>query len=257
MLTSDLVVPATASEGIVIEASTTVFLDLNGFEITTAACAAAPGIGCRAAAAGSGAGISDGNETTNLRVWNGTISGFDRGIAAGGSVDLEGLVVRWSAGDGIVVSGRVQRCVALQNGGRGIWMVAGRVTESVSIGNGQAGILLTSNASVSASVSRGNAVGVEAFGLGRVTGSVVAANAGVGIEGATTVSECVVDANGGAGVEGSTALRGSRVAFNLGAGFAASGGSFRENLFLQNGGGTVQGGLDLGGNACNGVNLCP
>ena len=222
-LTSDLIVPDENTDGIAVDSSD-VAIDLNGFAIIRSGCESATS-NCTPTS-GTGSGIEEvGSFRRGVSVKNGSIVGMGLyGIQLGTQSDLRGLRVRWNrvagcnADEDSIVSG----IAAYQNGGFGIVTGTGTI--------------------VRANTTSEN--GLDGINAG--SGSIVAENAsflngGDGIQAASgvTVQRNTVRANGGYGL-------------NLG-----SDSAFRENVITGNTAGSVNGGVNMASNSCNGVTICP
>jgi len=139
-LTSDLIVPAGASAGIVVYAAGTQ-IDLNGFTISsTTTCTGSPP---SCAPSGTGTGI-DASAADAVVVRNGRVTGFGvYGVALFSGSSAEKLRVDANALGGIVTdtTSEVTRCIVRQNGGAGITVGAdSRVAENIVSGNNGPGI---------------------------------------------------------------------------------------------------------------------
>ncbi len=233
-LTGDLIVPDVNTTGIRVSTSS-VTIDLNGFEIVRFACVGVTTnctlVGINATGIGvNGRGILNRGNS----VKNGSITGMGSiGVALGDQAQVSGLRVRWnrtngiSTGAGSTVSGNT----AYQNGNFGI------------------------------RASRGSTV----------SGNSVYQNSddGISVGDASVVSDNSVYQNGGDGIvarSGST-VSGNAVHFNSGYGLnlspspitlpSAHNPGYRENVITVNLPGTVLGGVDAGGNVCDGSLTCP
>jgi hypothetical protein len=227
-LTSNLSVTAQSASGIVITTNN-VTLDLNGFAIM------------RTMNSG-GRGIY--SEEGSVLVRNGTVTGFGfDGISIQYAAVIENVRVIGN-GAGIRLAGPgsvVRRCVVADNiSGNGIELTSGTATENVVVGNGLRGIQAFGTNLITANVILGNTNrGIEAFG-GTVTNNTSVGNGADGIY----CSNCTVVAN--------------TVKGNGGYGLALAGNTGYGNNFVNlNTAGTVQGGVQIDVNVCNGSSTCP
>jgi hypothetical protein len=227
-LTSNLSVTAQSASGIVITTNN-VTLDLNGFAIM------------RTMNSG-GRGIY--SEEGSVLVRNGTVTGFGfDGISIQYAAVIENVRVIGN-GAGIRLAGPgsvVRRCVVADNiSGNGIELTSGTATENVVVGNGLRGIQAFGTNLITANVILGNTNrGIEAFG-GTVTNNTSVGNGADGIY----CSNCTVVAN--------------TVKGNGGYGLALAGNTGYGNNFVNlNTAGTVQGGVQIDANVCNGSSTCP
>lgn len=142
-----------------------VTIDLSGFLIT---------------GDGTGSGILSRGNSTAVR--NGTITGFQTGIALVGGVSIvEGLRVLRNGFDGIFAIGIVRNNIAEENGGRGILSGGGPVSGNVVTNNGSEGIFAGAGSVVSGNTARLNHGNGIFTGGGTVSGNTVQSNGGVGI----------------------------------------------------------------------------
>ncbi len=162
VLTSNLVVPSVATTAVRLAAQAT--LDLNGFSISgVTTCTGTPVTSCTPAAApGEGMGVY---AETRATIRNGTIrkvGGY--GIAGGGGLHIDSVLVEEAGGDGIYLNYSsegpeghlIQNSRIVRNGGSGIFNAGGSggvgalITSNVILGNKNAGYggfraLLTNN----------------------------------------------------------------------------------------------------------------
>jgi len=222
-LTGDLVVPDEETSAILYSAPNLSF-DLAGFQIATAACASASSSSCRPTS-GSGYGIARsvvGLEGTSVR--NGSIVGMG---SSGLRLDYQSTVsdvrARWNRFEGIQIGAgsEVTHCTSYENGRDGIYVGPGSlVSGNVVHSNGQDGI--------------------EASDGGNVVDNIAYDN---GQDGIRTSNNALVQGN----VSTQNTLYGLNVA----------GSAYRGNAVNANFGGTVNGGINLGANSCNGAASCP
>ena len=231
-LSSDLIVPDANTNGIEVNTSS-VSIDLNGFEIVRSGCEGAT-TDCKPEVGSSGTGIKGDNYGISLR--NGSVTGMGYGIQLGSTLGDQAVVknlrVRWNrihgiqVGTGAIVSGNS----VYANGGKGILAGNGAIISGNTIStNGEDGI----NSS--------------AF-------SVITANS-VSDNGARTI----LDKNYGILVGPGSIVQNNTASFNTGYGLAFTGPSgYRGNVVVANVQGTIKGtGIDLGGNLCGTDDTCP
>ena len=244
-LTGDLVLPDADTTGILIGAPD-VRIDLGGFRIVRAACGGAV-VDCTPSE-GSGRGIVVSNFTgvRGVAVRNGSIIGMgDEGLLLGRQAEVRDVRARWNRGTGIEVlaGSTVTGCAAWENGDNGIAAGSGSVVSgSSAAGNAGSGIWVFTGASVLGSAAWANGGdGITAGEGSTVSGNTCFQNAGDGIEAGpgSTAAGNTVRGNGGFGLR-------------LGTGSA-----WRDNTVTGNAAGTVEGGVQVGGNVCNGSGLCP
>jgi len=223
-LTSDLEVPDTNPGGILVKVPVNdVSIDLNGFSIVRAACVALQYFTC-APTSGSSAGIEHENPASyrGPSVSNGSVVGMGaNGLNVGRDVVITNVRARWNRLDGISGNGVISGNTSRENGGTGILGIDSVVSDNQVIGNGADGIL----------------------GTGVVTGNLVVGNGGDGIRAA------------GAG----DLVERNRITGNTGVGLVlnSSEAGYRGNVVSGNTAGTVSGGVDMGGNVCDGSATCP
>lgn len=247
-LTSNLVVPNENTDGIVVSTSD-VSVDLNDFAIIRAACV---GIETNCTpTSGTGSGVErTSNSNRGLSVMNGSIIGMGNyGVYLGDQAEVSNLKVRWNRFTGIFTgnSSIVTGNTAYQNGGTGISAanaaVISRNTAYLNGGNG----IFTSFAST---VAENTAYGNVADGIAASSGSIISGNTsndnfGSGI---FAFSGCTVDGNNvrgndayGLSLSATTTYRNNTVT------------SFAIPVPL----GTVNSGVNMGGNSCDGKTTCP
>ena len=225
-LTSDLVVPGTGTDGIVVSAPDT-SIDLNGFAIARAGCLNATTDCTASIGRGSGISVSIGNATTvyGVAVRNGAIIGMGRhGVLLGPQAEVRNLRARWNRDDGIVTG------------------ISSTVSNNIVYQNGDDGIFADVGSTVSGNTAYDNSDdGLEAGAGSTVRGNTAFKNGGDGIE---TLPGCNVQGNTARGNGG----------FGLRLGFQSA---YRGNVIHLNAAGSVTGGVDLGANSCNGTASCP
>ena len=147
-----------------------------------------------------------------------------------------------------------------------------KVIDCVAESNTGAGIVVGPHSIVSGSSARSNgasdsASGINVLSQSIVEGNLASANVGVGLR-ATGQGTLVIDnvavanTSHGIAVGSSGLLQGNTSSNNGGAGLLLSGtpslrAAYRENVVNGNAGVAVQGGVELGGNSCNGTMTCP
>jgi parallel beta-helix repeat protein len=262
-LTSNLVVPDKSTSGIRVSTSN-VTIDLNGFEIL--------GEGCVAAAKNctpvpdseseseseseSGSRSGSGVERSlisnrGISVRNGSITGMGLyGVILGHQAEVSGLRVRWNGRDGIFVSegSTVRGNTAYQNGDDGIQASRGStVSGNTAFQNGGDGIFAGSGSTISGNTAYLNGQDGIISGFGStVSGNTANENGSDGIA-----------ANRGSTVQRNTVWRNGGFGLNLllnATGFTSA---FRENVITNNMTGTVNGGVNMGNNSCDGKPSCP
>jgi len=291
-LTSDLIVPDENTDGIRVSTST-LTIDLNGFEIVRSGCEGAT-TNC-APALGSGAGVERiSTSNRGISVKNGSITGMGSyGVLLSGPAEVSGLRVRWSRLDGIAVGAgsTISDNTVYENGGAGISAGAGStVSGNTAYQNGDTGILGGHGSTVSGNTAYENGstgivgtdgstiLGNTAYnnggdgdlgdgvfgGIGStVSDNTAYSNADDGIVARTgsTVSGNTALGNGGDGIDASlgtsSAVQSNTVTSNGGYGLRLSTATaYRENVINSNTAGAVTGGFNNGRNTCGAV-LCP
>ena len=229
LLTSNLIVPDKDTDGIKVGTSS-VTIDLNGFEIVRSDCVGATTSCIPAMGTGFGSGVERASSLIRgTSVKNGSITGMGRaGVFLGEQAEVSGLRVRWSREDGIragigsIVSGNTTR----ENGLDGISVDdASTVTDNTAYGNGGDGIRTGAGSTVSGNTAFQN------LGDGIVTG--------VG----SAVQRNTVRSNAGHGLR------------------LSSDAAYRENVITNNTVGAVIFGVNRGDNYCAGTGVvsatCP
>ena len=243
-LTSDLIVPNANTHGIYVQASD-VGIDLNRFTIARAGCEGAT-TSCTPAA-GTGVGIErENDENRGISVENGNVVGMGRyGVRVGEQGSISRVHARWNRLDGFWAG------------------KASTVTGNVAFENGAFGFRASSGSTVSGNIARGNgANGISVSAGSSASGNTAEANGGDGISSGAGVVlvDNVANNNAGSGIVApqGVVVRGNAMAFNgaygLDGTFATG---YRENAFFNNGLGTVDEGIDLGANVCQGGTACP
>ncbi len=220
-LTGDLIVPDENTHGIELQASD-VSVDLNGFSIIRAACVDVT-TSCMTIL-GTGSGIYASSLRRGVSVRNGSIIGMGRsGVTLGVHAEVKSLRVRWNRSHGVFVS------------------LGSSVSDNIVYENGWSGISSSSQSMTSNNIvyQNGND-GIQAGSYSTVSGNTIHGNGGDGI-----------DTNSGCLVQGNTVSENQGIGLHLEVTDA-----YRDNN-LTSLGATVDGGVDAGGNVCNGSTTCP
>ena len=266
-LTSNLVLPDTNTDGITYTGGD-ITIDLNGFAIMRASFTGR--FNC-AAQTGTGHGIRLASGLSGAFVENGRILGMgEAGLLLGPGSHVKQIDSSCNGGDGLTTlmlntgSLRVEDSQFIRNDRAGILsFFRSVVTGSLVRENGHAGIRVGKGSVVKKNVvERSGSAGILSGGTSVISMNTVWQNGGDGISTNTgsIVSANAVSSSGSDGIfasNGSTVFENSirdnddfgiRVISNVG---------YRDNIFEGNGAGTVNGGLDLGGNVCDGTTTCP
>jgi len=286
-LTSALVVADQNQTAIRIQA-THVSIDLNGFVIMRQDCATSTATGSCPAVSGSGDGIAVltvlGNEYPGISVRNGTILGMGRyGVLLENDAVVSDLRVRRSGSIGIQVgSGAIiTRNIVAQNLGGGIAAInTTNVTDNVARENGFNGIFSGWN-----SVAAWNAATLNGYGVVTSVGSVAVGNSaydndtdGINVGAGSVVRSSAAMENGNGIIAGIGALVSDSASMNnLSMGIQVAGSGLAQRNVVNNNDGysldlgndvhyrennvvgslTVNGGLNMFSNSCNGNTFCP
>lgn len=271
-LTSDLSVTDANTSALDVDTAD-VSIDLRGFALSgpVVCTGQGPSISC---GAGNGLGVDATIDISNrhprIRVVDGRISGFGSfGIHAGAQSRIRGITVTGNGGPGVRVEDGsvITESAADRNGSLGLQTGGGGlISRCTATFNGTDGLRAGAVASVLDSVARANGnwgIFIDAYGTAQR--NTVAGNDSDGIRAGTRalVADSQISANGGEGVlftvngfvSGNTISDNTLwgVRFNL----TDDTGAYRENLFDNNPSGTVSGGVDAGGNVCDGTTTCP
>jgi hypothetical protein len=247
-LTSNLVVPDENTDGIVVNTSD-VRIDLNDFSIIGAGCV---GVATNCTpSSGTGSGVErTANSNRGLFVKNGSIVGMGNyGVYLGDQSEVSNLNARWNRFTGIFVgnSSIVTGSSAYQNGGTGISAAnAAVLSRNTAYLNGGTGIFTSFGSTVSENTAYSNAAdGISASSGSIIRGNTSNDNFGNGI---VALTGCTVDGNNVRGNDGyglslssTTTYRNNTVT------------SFAIPVPL----GTINSGVDMGGNSCDGKTTCP
>jgi len=223
LLTSNLIVPDEDTNGIQVNTSS-ISIDLNGFEIVRAGCEGATK-DCTPKS-GFGAGVRISPERLGVSVKNGSITGMGwAGVyLAGEQSEATGIRARWNrlygifTGPGAIVSG------------------------NSAFGNLGIGIRVGEGSTVSGNTAYKNGDdGIQALSGSTVSGNTAYINVAAGIQ---TGTGCLVQRN--------TVRNNTGYGLNLPADAA-----YRENVITGNTAGTVNGGFSMGDNFCDTDATCP
>ena len=267
-LTSRIVLPNENTDGILVSTSS-VTIDLNGFEIAgPVTCSGGP-IVC-APAGGTGSGV-DRSLTTNrsITVKNGSVTGTgSTGIFLGEQAEVTNVRVRWSGAGGIRTSSSslITGNAVFENSGDGILVgVGSTVTSNSAYHNSLDGIETNSGSTISNnSASFNGGSGIDTLSASTVSGNTAYNNTSNGIDAGL---DCTIIGNtaysntlDGIQVGGGTMVQKNNAQNNTGFGMVLDlRATYRENTVGDNTGGTVQenGAIDMGSNSCNGTTSCP
>lgn len=262
-LTSGLVVPDENTDGIQLNTNG-ISIDLNGFEIARTGCAASTS-DCTPPS-GSGIGIS-GQSSRGSSARNGSVIGMGSyGVYLGQHAVIVDIRARWNRLSGIRGSNAssIQRCTSFQNGTDGISVgLASTVSDSTAHQNDLDGFSVGTGATVSRTASYLNG----RHGYNMAAGITFEGNTswgnsskGVYVVGGATITGNTIYQNGSDGIDASG---GSLVAGNVIRDNASSwglrldaGSVYRDNVISDNQF-TVNGGINRGGNVCDGTPTCP
>lgn len=262
VLTGNLAVDDPNLDGIEVTADG-VTLDLNGFEISGPV--TCTGLGSAVSCGpGTGGGINaDGRARVTVR--NGRVRGFGSyGVFVGNRGQLRHLVAESNGFVGLqaMSDAIVSDCIARANasGGIGVLSIA-TITRSTSSSNGGHGIAASEAASILGNVAYDNGSnGIQCQLACVVRDNVARFNESGGI----AITEGVVSDNASLwnGTTGISAGAGSTIQRNTsrgntGFGLWLSNAAYRGNTVSGNTGGTVNGGINMLANSCNGATTCP
>ena len=244
-LTSDLVLPSPSISGIVI-AVPSVSIDLNGFEIVTEECLGAITNCTPTVGNGDGIAFTGPGDGRGISVKNGTITGMgDDGVKLGMQAEIVNLRLRWNGERGInaddqsIVTGNT----AYENGDIGIYAESGStITGNGAFKNGNGGIKTVNGSTVMGNtVYQNGAYGIFANFGSTVSGNSVNENDGDGIS-----------THAGSMVSGNTVRGNTKWGLDL-----SATSTYSQNTVTENTDGAVDGGVNMGGNSCNGAPTCP
>ncbi len=254
-LTSDLILPSSGVTGIIIFVPS-VSIDLNGFEIVSLGClGATEKASCVGPPEGNGDGIAySGPADTNVHgisVRNGSITGMgDDGLKLGKQARIINVRSRWNGYYGLAAreGSIIEDSSSYENNVGGIYTPSGVVVSDNNVyGNSSFGIDTENGSLVSGNTIYGNGgTGIEAGRGSAVSGNTVYENGGDGIA-----------VQGGSTVSGNTVHANSEQGLNLSGTPGVDAPTYRNNSISGNTIGTVSGGVNAGGNVCNGTTTCP
>jgi hypothetical protein len=283
VLTSNLVVDDPNRDALFIKTSP-VTIDLNGHELRgpVTCSGSGPTLSC---GDGTGRGIRA-EGFPRITVTNGSIQGFGSdGILVAGRSRVDGVVVERNGGSGIDAGSDsvVTESRAYRNGRTGIEVgdsaviddstsasnrfdgieagMASRVTNSTARANGFRGIG-TLGGSIEGCTVHGNAsTGIRFGGRGLVAGNSVTSNlSGILVDVGAIVRGNLVAENEAQGIGAvcDTMIHANTVLDNGSWGLdLCATSTYRENTIAGNTDGSVDEGIDLGANACDGTAGCP
>lgn len=230
VLTSNLTTPSISVRGIEVE-SDGVTIDLNGFTMTGGANCTGFGTAVSCLPSNNADGINSlGFEGATVK--NGRMVGWARAVILGDHSRVEGVDASRNANTAIDVSSgsEVRDCQIFGNGGpnSALFVGSGGVAEGNSV--------------------RGNLnVGIQTGQGVLIEGNAVTRNGGhgiVGFSGSMITSNAVYWNGDGTNVD-------NQLQLNSDTGYVLN------TIVSNTGNGTVSGGVNLGGNTCNGAALCP
>ncbi|MCA9504791.1 MAG: right-handed parallel beta-helix repeat-containing protein [Spirochaetaceae bacterium] len=266
-LTSDLRVPM-ATHGIVIGHSGTT-LDLGGFTIAQACTWPSPGGGtqfCLRNGEGDGIRTTSNVAIEGVQVRHGTVHFMGgKGVFLGPESIVDSVVVRESGDDGIYVgtASVVTDCIVEENDGWGVFG-GGTLTRSTARGN-------TTGLHWQGTISHNQVSQSAIYGIQASSGSVITHNsvtssdtAGINCNRDCRIADNAVRSSGTGSTDYGIECRGGcSVSDNMVQGSGGWGiklwdpeASYRGNTVSDSGVGSIDGGFDLGHNACDGA-LCP
>jgi hypothetical protein len=265
VLTSNLVVTDPNADAI-FAPSNGVTIDLNGFEISGPVTCTGVGSAVSCTPAGTGRGINaQGTERVTVR--DGRVRGFaEYGVFAQSGAQIRQVTAQSNGGTGVQVGDRsiVSGSIAHQNGNYGIGVNNGSVVErSASSGNRVHGILAAFGSSVVGSAAYQNGdrgIWVEFGCVARDNSAYQNEGDGIGASPGSLVSDNAANENGQDGIEGAsgvTVQRNSTRGNGLYGLRLGSDTAYRENTITGNAAGSVDGGVNMGDNSCNGSTTCP
>ena len=267
-LTSDLVLPSASVSGITISVPS-VSIDLNGFEIVTAECVGATSNCTPGSGNGDGIGFTAPGDGDNrgISVKNGSVTGMgDDGLKLGKQAEVINVRTRWNGSYGIYAEdgSTVTGSAAYENAVDGIHVLDGSIAAyNIVYLNGSDGIDASERCRVFGNtVGSSGSNGISAGSGSTVTGNTVMDNAvdGIWADQGSTVSGNAAYSNTGDGIQaeegavvsGNTARNNSQLGLRL-----EATASYLGNNVSNNTAGTVSGGVDAGGNVCDGTTTCP
>jgi hypothetical protein len=266
ILTSNLVIPTTSTTGLLVS-NDDIGIDLNGFAIIGTGCVGATSNCTPGSGSGHGIDVDNILDRRALSVSNGSIVGMGlNGVRLAKHSAVRDLRVSWNRLNGVGGQAGILVTGSLfyQNGSAGI-LINGEasITNNVAFENGGTGIECGSGSTVAGNASYNNdANGIVAALGSTITGNAASDNTADGIIAGTgsTVTLNAAANNGGDGIQASNDALVQRNTVGANGGYGmnlATDSAYRENMVVDNTAGTVNGGLNLGDNACNGNTTCP
>lgn len=263
-LTSSLIVPNENTEGISIDTSGT-SIDLNNFQIIRSGCEGTTQ-SCTSNS-GGGSGVRAYSLLHGISVKNGSIVGMGAyGLNLPFQSEVTNVKARWNRLNGIIVGvgSTVSGNSAYENGDDGISASYGCVvSDNAASRNGRDGIRASDGSTVRGNTAYRNAGnGIDTGTGSTITENTAYDNTGDGIEGGSgsTITGNTVYNNAGDGIEtgDGVTVQGNTARANAGFGLdLGSESAYRENVVTANGFGSVNGGVNMLGNSCNGTTTCP
>jgi hypothetical protein len=232
-LTSNLTIPDENTDGIVVS-STNTTVDLNGFGLIRVGCEGLAEHTCLKTGTGSGIKASNGAEAYGLSVKNGSVIGMGQtGIVTGEHSSVSNVRVR-------------------RNGNSGIHLQHHSLLTESHISRNGSGVFANSNTVISRNlVAENDGAGIHCAGGGAsISQNMVHGNGKVG----DNASDGIYVSGDGAHVDGNLIRSNGRYGLKL----VGSGNVYRDNTIgtAAYSTGSVDGGVNAGGNFCNGV-ICP
>lgn len=242
-----------------------VTLDLGGFTVSGPVSCTGQGASVSCSPAGSGVGGIGVLFGHDAAIRNGRVRGFARyGVFTLDGARIRDVDVESNGSAGVqverrslVISARIHR-----NADHGLRAGASVLfLDSAVVGNRANGATQSSGLLARNTASRN---GDDGFAVG--PGTIVQANAiddngddGVQADTLCLIADNTIRSNGGSGVEdlGSGSVQRNTLRSNGSFGLDTTDSAYHENTIDGNAGGSVNGGVDLGANACNGAASCP
>lgn len=268
-LTSDLILPDENTNGVLIQSSD-ITLDLNGFSIISVACYST--LSDCTASAGSGFGVSmNSTAVKGVTIKNGGIIGMGgRGLSIIGThAHLENLQVRWNREIGMIVNpdSIVINNIVNNNGGNGISAGNNSIIKGNNVSfNSSIGISCGKSCLIRENNSHNNgSTGISASTASIIDKNNTHDNTGDGISTSKggNITNNVSYQNGDDGISVASFdggnVRNNIVHSNTGFGirFVATINPYSQNTIINNTGGTVNQGFDMGDNFCETNKVCP
>lgn len=252
VLTSNLVVPAIDTSGILVNSSNAT-IELQGFRIVGPASCAGEPVMCAGGGVG-GVGIDgwSGGNIRNVIARNGTVTGFFTGMLVSFDGRAEDMLLIGNIGQGSRArsGSTLLRCTASTNGIDGL--EGFRIIDSTSTGNGRYGFALGDGSVLRDSTARDNGGdGVYDFGPSLIANVNVYSNAaGIYVaSGGTLITGSVISGNTGTAIFTQSGMVAATVVSNTVSTGNAGG------LEVQWGGGGIL--IQIGENVCGTDKVCP